>query len=238
MYTKLKAYNENILVPRNIESRQEKLRQQTIKMLGEEVINGDFIFEEWMLDIPDNQIKVFTVNGDFEFAENVKIKQLPDWIGRIQYVYGQYSCDNLGLTTLKNSPKHIKWTFDCSFNDLTTLENGPIYIGTSYFCNNNKLTSLKGCPEKIDGIFSCTYNKLKSLIHGPKIVQNSYHCNNNFLETLNGAPKNINGIFNCINNHLHSLEGGPEYVRDKYECYNNPIVLELPDNVTCNIFDN
>lgn len=39
MITKLKTYKENILVPRNLEGRLDKLKQKTIKLLSKETIN-------------------------------------------------------------------------------------------------------------------------------------------------------------------------------------------------------
>lgn len=230
---------ENILIPRNLDTRQEKLRQHTIKMLSEEVINGDFIFEEWMFDIPDNQIKVFTVNGNFYFMKGVNISQLPDWIGRIQYVYGSFSCHYLKLTTLKNCPKNISKVFNCGYNNLKTLEGGPIRVDGAYFCNNNELISLKGCPTIVKDMFDCANNELISLEYGPEDVRGSYNCYFNNLKTLKGTPKHINGHFNCSFNELTSLEDGPKFIGGKYICHKNELELELPDGYIAKLgFDN
>ena len=62
---------ENIFVPRNIEGRKEKIKQQLLRKLDQKVIEGGIIIN--CKFIPDNYIsKVEIINGDV-IIENGKI---------------------------------------------------------------------------------------------------------------------------------------------------------------------
>ena len=43
--------------------------------------------------------------------------------------------------------------FDCSYNELTSLEGAPTTVNGHFNCIENDLTSLDGCPKKVDGDF-------------------------------------------------------------------------------------
>jgi hypothetical protein len=36
---------------------------------------------------------------------------------------------------------------DCNYNQLTTLEGAPEYVGSHFYCHNNQLTTLDGIGE-------------------------------------------------------------------------------------------
>jgi hypothetical protein len=99
---------------------------------------------------------------------------------------GDFSISGLGLTKLPTSLKDLKigGTFDCSYNDLNTLEGAPTSVGGSFDCSNNKLTSLEGAPTRVKN-FYCSYNKLESLDglirdDGVRLsVGGGFWCNNN-----------------------------------------------------------
>ena len=61
--------------------------------------------------------------------------------------------------------------FNCSKNQLTSLEGAPISIDGGFDCDDNQLTSLEGAPASIGGIFSCRFNMLTSLHNIHKIVK-------------------------------------------------------------------
>jgi hypothetical protein len=48
--------------------------------------------------------------------------------------------------------------FDCSSNNLLTLEGGPIEVGGNYFCGFNQLITLEYGPIKLGGGFHCSGN--------------------------------------------------------------------------------
>ena len=44
--------------------------------------------------------------------------------------------------------------FNCSFNNLTSLEGAPEIVGGNFDCAfNKKLKSLEGCPKEVGGDF-------------------------------------------------------------------------------------
>jgi len=76
---------------------------------------------------------------------------------------GNLSLRELNLTKLPEILKNITVDghFDCSHNNLTSLENSPKSVSHSFFCDNNKLTSLVGAPKTISGDFYCYNNPVQ-----------------------------------------------------------------------------
>ena len=54
-----------------------------------------------------------------------------------------------------------------------------ITVGGNFNCSYNELTSLEGAPKTVGENFGCSYNKLTSLDGAPKIVYNDFYCRNN-----------------------------------------------------------
>jgi hypothetical protein len=113
--------------------------------------------------------------------------------------------------------------FDCSNNQLTTLEGVPKEVGGDFYCNYNQLTTLEGAPKKVGGDFDCHHNQLTNLEGAPKEVGRNFDCRNNQLTTLEGGPKKVSGWFACSNNQLTSLVGAPNEVRESFSCNNNKL---------------
>jgi len=139
--------NENLLVPRNLEGRKEKLKQMNIRMLSQEVIDGNLDLDESFMDIDAKFIKLKKVNGDVYLLGN-QWTEIPEWLKDME-IEGDFSCAHNKLTTLKNCPQKIEGNFSCTNNQLTTLKNGPDKIGRNFWCNNNLLISLEGCPKNV-----------------------------------------------------------------------------------------
>lgn len=192
MYTKLKTYNENILVPRNIEGRQNKLKQEAIKLLSQETINGNFELEEWMLDISIDLIKIKTINGYLNCA-GLNLTKLPKWFAQLT-VNGQFSCPYNKLETLENFPLFIKDGIWVNNNQLTSLKGCQSTV-TFFNCSNNQLTSLEGCPQTVNASFNCSNNQLTSLQYGPKIVNGNYMCYDNKVKLDRPENCKIKGYF-------------------------------------------
>jgi len=130
--------HDNLLVPRNIKERKEKLKQMNIKLLSQEVIDGDLYLDESFMDIDPKFIKIKKVKGDLWLTGGLWT-EIPEWLKDVE-IDGDFSCSNNKLKTLKNCPQKI---------------------GRSFLCINNKLSSLKNCPSKISGVFYCYSNKTK-----------------------------------------------------------------------------
>ena len=80
----------------------------------------------------------------------------------IDYKGGIFDCSVNNLTSLEGAPSRVDGHFYCSDNNLTSLEGAPSHVG-SFYCSYNKLTSLEGAPSHVGGSFHCTHNKLTSL---------------------------------------------------------------------------
>ena len=150
---------ENILVPRNIEGRKEKLKQMNIKLLSHQVIGGDLILDGSFMDIDPKFVKLKKVNGSVWLSGGLWT-EIPEWLKNVE-IEGGFSCSFNKLTTLKNCPQVIGGSFYCSLNNLTSLEGCAKNIGSNFWCINNLLISLEGCPKIIGGIFCCYGNKVK-----------------------------------------------------------------------------
>jgi hypothetical protein len=94
-------------------------------------------------------------------------------------VKGDVNFDGLKLTEIPFKFRNVSGYFDCSNNQLTSLESAPNSVGSIFSCSNNKLTSLKGAPSSVGGCFYCSNNQLTSLL---------------------GAPNTVGGYFNCYDN--------------------------------------
>jgi hypothetical protein len=90
--------------------------------------------------------------------------------------------------------------FDCSYNDLTSLEGSPQTVGGDFYCNHNQLTSLEGAPQTVSGDFYFPNNQLTSLEGAPQTVNGNFYCNDNQLTSLEGAPQTVSGNFYCSDN--------------------------------------
>jgi len=101
------------------------------------------------------------------------------------------------LTELPLKFGKITGYFDCSDNQLTSLEGCPKWVGGHFCCFKNKLTTLEGCPNWVGGNFTCEYNQLTSLDGCPDYVDGDFCCNDNQLKTLNGCPNYVGGRFLC-----------------------------------------
>ena len=128
----------NLLVPRNIEGRKEKLKQLNIKLLSQELIDGDLELDESFMDIDAKFVKIKKVNG-FVWLTGKQWTEIPEWLKNVE----------------------ILGSFLCAYNKLTTLKNCPHKIGRGFYCSHNLLTSLDGCPKNVEGDLYCYNNKVK-----------------------------------------------------------------------------
>jgi hypothetical protein len=78
-------------------------------------------------------------------------------------ISGIFDCSYNNLTSLEGSPKSVGLDFDCSDNNLTSLEGVPKSVGRDFYCSYNNLTSLEGAPESIRGYFNCENNSVEQI---------------------------------------------------------------------------
>lgn len=131
------SVNENLLVPRNLEGRKEKLKQLNIRMLSQEVIDGDLELDESFMGIDAKFVKLKKVNGTV-YLNGKQWTEIPEWLKDAE-ITGNFDCSRNKLTFLEGSPKIIRGYFNCSYNQLTSLEGCPENVGGGFYCGNNKI---------------------------------------------------------------------------------------------------
>jgi hypothetical protein len=96
------------------------------------------------------------VDGDVKLKEEIKVRRLPVSFDR---VVGNFDCSSNQLTSLEGAPTSVGGDFYCTNNKLTSLEGAPTSVGGDFYCYNNNLVSLEGAPKDVGGNFWCDYNK-------------------------------------------------------------------------------
>jgi hypothetical protein len=65
---------------------------------------------------------------------------------------------------------------------------------TGYFdCSKNQLNSLEGSPLSVGAHFDCSYNQLVNLIGGPEVVIDDYYAHCNQINSFEGFPDDFEG---------------------------------------------
>ena len=106
------------------------------------------------------EIKNYTINSDgsIDVHDSVYLngRNLTEIPLQFNYVWGNFSCNNNKLTTLKGCPKRlIGQYFQCQDNQLTDLEYFPVVEGyTRSSVGENPLKSISGYNGNID-LLSC-----------------------------------------------------------------------------------
>jgi hypothetical protein len=87
---------------------------------------------------------------------------------------GDLKLTGLDLTKLPEILKDITvgGNFNCSYNELTSLENCPKTVGENFGCSRNSLTSLKGAPKSVGRDFYCIDNPVKFTVQDVRAVCN------------------------------------------------------------------
>jgi len=138
-----------------------------IKLLSQEVINGDLKLDESFMGIDPKFVKLKKVNGTV-WLEGGLWTEIPAWLKDVEIEGGFYCSDNK-LKTLKNCPQKIRDSLICPGNKLISLEGCPGNVWKNFYCYNNLLKSLQGCPEFVGGDFWCENNK--SILELPDYVK-------------------------------------------------------------------
>lgn len=126
------------------------------------------------------------------FLNNQKIK-----LKLIKYGVKNYTINSDGTIDV-DGDVDLSENEDISKTGLIPFNFGV--VSGNFNCSGNNLISLEGSPIEVGGFFYCYNNKLKNLIGSPKLVSEEFNCNYNRLETLEGMPAEIVGDFGCIGN--------------------------------------
>jgi len=176
------------------------------------------------------RINNYTINidGSINVNQNInmvnkKITKLPPV--KINKIFGTFNCSYNNLTSLEGSPEEVlEGSFNCSNNEIISLVGGPKKVDYDYKCSINILQNLEGSPERIGHSFMCYNNRITTLVGGPKKVGYTFNCTNNRIDSLLGMPTEGN-TFEFSNNRIMSLDSfkGSSAILYKANFNNNPI---------------
>jgi hypothetical protein len=80
-------------------------------------------------------------------------------------IKGNVNISNLFLNSILEmldfSDIIVEGYFNCSHNQLKSLEGSPQSVGWNFYCYNNQLKSLEGSPQSVGGDFWCENNLKK-----------------------------------------------------------------------------
>jgi len=166
---------------------------------------------------PDGSIDV---DGSVNLHDN-NLSKFPLQFGNVT---GDFNCSLNELISLQGSPHTVGGNCYFNSNKLTSLEGSPVTIGGDLMCGHNQLTSLSGSAIVVRGNFVCNNNKLTSLVGAPTTIGGDFNCQCNGLTTLVGSPRTIGGSFRCAINKLKTLMGTPITVVGIYSCSDNELI--------------
>ena len=137
-----------------------------------------------------NSDGTFDYKGNLDFSI-MNLNSLSEIPIRFRNVFGSFDCSNNNLTNLENSPLFIEGGFNVSYNNLISLFGMPKHINLSFVCFANNLISLQHISNKINGYFYCYYNNLLSDYHPLKRNKkkfdsdpNPFSINNEVINTV------------------------------------------------------
>lgn len=133
--------------------------------------------KEWL---NDRKIRNYVINEDDTVDVNGDVNIFGERLRKIPIKFGK-----------------VTGNFDCSENNLRTLEGCPSYVGGNFTAHSNKLKNLIGGPEEVDGNYNACINDLNSLNGcAAEIGKNLYIDGNEDLKRLD-TTSNIKGDIHC-----------------------------------------
>jgi len=139
------------------------------------------------------------------------------------------------LTKLPLVFNKVSGYFDCSMNELTTLEGAPKEVGAYFDCSSNSLTNLKGISTSIDGMLYADYNRITTLEYMPNIIGDDVEFKSNPIDYIyTNYIKSIDNIE--LFNDYRIIEGNNLYLNRfnnyaKINGYREPDKLYLKDYI-------
>jgi len=109
-------------------------------------------------------------------------------------VLGTFNCSHTGITSLEQGPSYVGRDFDCYNTKITSLEQGPSWVGGYFNCSDTNITSLQGAPSYVGGDFACFQTKITSLQGGPSYVGGKLDCSGTKITSLHNIHKQIKDI--------------------------------------------
>lgn len=116
--------------------------------------NGYIINEETHYD-HDARIDLSDISTDDRpiTVENIDANNYKDYIGKFVNVTCNVWLNDLGLEKLPIKFGKVGGDFDCSNNNLTSLEGAPYRVGCEFYCNDNKKKFTEDYVKKVCKVY-------------------------------------------------------------------------------------
>jgi len=131
---------------------------------------------------------------------------------------------------LEGCPINVGGDFDCSGNQLTSLEYCPKNVGGNFNCYDNQLTSLDGCPQAIKGDFDCDNNQITDFKGISEFFEGSFSCYDNPIFEIYEL---FNESVSCIQwiNEFDVIQDGNKVIMDRLEEVFHQLGMEIPEEI-------
>ena len=150
------------------------MKKSELKNIIKEIISEDIFLQN--RKSPEEKARTRDLEIELEYKQKFGVEVYENYLGltletlpyfkkysKIKKVNKDFDCSSLNLVSLNELPipEYISGNFNCSYNELTSLQGAPKYVGRTFHCNNNKLTTLEGAPKYVGGWFWCEDNSAK-----------------------------------------------------------------------------
>lgn len=122
--------------------------------------------EKWLVNFIDTSDYTIhddlsiTVNGSVMLDSNIEGEKLPV---NFRNVHGNFNCSYNNLTTLQGCPKNLYGDLLCSHNKLKNFDGAPSIVIGHIFAEKNNITSLYGVSKKIMDDLNLSFNPIQEL---------------------------------------------------------------------------
>lgn len=197
-YSKLTLFEKdlpkalNILIPQSLIEKCQTIlnnKEQALSDRKSEMVN-------WLEKM---KIQNYVIHDDLsiDVNDNVNIARhnLDSFPYAFGVIHGSFDCSYNNLTSLKNGPKIVKGNFDCSSNKIKTLEDSP-FCQKNYNCSYNELKTLEGIQPVVNDNLNCVFNKLTSF-GSLKTVKRDLVCEDNQLDLAQFYKIDVFDLIHC-----------------------------------------
>jgi len=193
----------------------------------------------WIGGTNFSSIEVNWGNGNIEkYTSKTLGKALefrnPDLLPKTIIITGlvtSFNCDYNELTTLDVSNNNVLKRLDCVFAKLTSLDISKNTSLEILKCGKNLLTNLDLSKNPKLTILGCESNQLTNLDVSKNIELNSLFCGNNLLTSLNVSKNAKLAGLACNDNQLTSLDVSKNAILEGLGCNDNQLTsLDVSKN--------
>ena len=153
--------------------------------------------------------------------------EIKDILPQITMIKSLYLCEMNLIELPKMEHIDILKTFDCSYNQISSLKNSPTVHG-DFYCHNNQITSFEHCTF-VGRCLYCGNNQITSFKDCPYISGRYFSCHDNPFNSIKYAPDYSGEFFSGIQsfdtiyeysrrNKVTLLEAQIKLYNDNYRC--------------------